>query len=513
MILFSINSFAGKNSLTEKTLPILSGLTLLHENFLDSPNAQKCKFSELKSDSGASAMLMERAGAKESICESILIGLGISIAYDRQNQSSVLISLNNINKKRILKAWTDIITESQTTQIGINGETILHFAARFNRINLVRALLTRPTIDTNAVTHIWGQTPLMEAAAMGHASMVKLLLKSPLVEVDKQDFENRTALSYAIHANSMDTVQTLITAGTDPRIKNIYGQTPIEEAARLDHIDIFTILSLEQKRINSPLEGLRNLSIEISDSELLKRIIHRDLRIVRLLLSSGLDINRAWKFNQIQNPETMLLEAFGKISVLPEQRPCHMGQIPAYNFRLFSIAKIHSSVDVIKLFENFNAIENAFIFFEGSSSVFLTNISMYSKKDFKVYTLKNTYPLYYRKFYEQEKDAMSMTNLIFSMKLEFGDNELEYKTKSFLNSNAPIFKGYDSSIPKKYIDNPYYQNPEGTEISRSYTSNGRECILLSHPVSKIETLIRDPKQELTDIVSKIRGGNYGSFKQ
>ena len=63
------------------------------------------------------------------------------------------------------------------------GHTALHFAAGYNRPEVVKLLLTFKA-DVNAVGETEGATPLHLAATFGHVKVVKVLLSHPEIDVD-----------------------------------------------------------------------------------------------------------------------------------------------------------------------------------------------------------------------------------------------------------------------------------------------------------------------------------------
>ena len=55
------------------------------------------------------------------------------------------------------------------------GETLLHYAVKFNAINILKTLLADPRVDRNAFNHI-GYTPLHSAAMYWKKECIDILL-------------------------------------------------------------------------------------------------------------------------------------------------------------------------------------------------------------------------------------------------------------------------------------------------------------------------------------------------
>src|SRR5688572_18175536 len=131
--------------------------------------------------------------------------------------------------ERLLKAGVS----ANTT--GPLGETALHLCARTGRPEAVKALIARgATIDT--IENWRGQTPLMWAAAEGHADTMRVLIeagadinaRSSIINWERQRTEEPrdkwlppgglTPLLFAARDGRVDSTRVLLAAGADVNI-------------------------------------------------------------------------------------------------------------------------------------------------------------------------------------------------------------------------------------------------------------------------------------------------------
>ncbi len=84
-------------------------------------------------------------------------------------------------------------------------------AARAGNADVVKALLTAPSVDVNAVDE-HGNTPLIEAARFGHDDVVRALL-SARADVKAKNDDGKTALMLASEGGHDDTMRALTEAG------------------------------------------------------------------------------------------------------------------------------------------------------------------------------------------------------------------------------------------------------------------------------------------------------------
>jgi len=130
--------------------------------------------------------------------------------------------------RRILDASPECLNTPEP-----GGLTALMFCATYRRPELARVLLDRgANVDAKNRT---GMTAL-HLAAWNHCAPVVRMLIDAGAAVDQVDDSGNTALHHAVHMHTRDldgtTIQVLIQAGADPRLKNRWGDSPIEVARR-----------------------------------------------------------------------------------------------------------------------------------------------------------------------------------------------------------------------------------------------------------------------------------------
>jgi ankyrin repeat protein len=161
-----------------------------------------------------------------------------------------------------------------------HGCTLLHHAARDDRIDLLATLLTRGAV-VNPVNHL-GLTPMAEAALAGcaaaaavmqtrggartgllHSSFYKLHAAVMNVDVaavqkeleggadpDLADFQSATPLHVAVAVSSSEIVKVLLAAGANPNSQNRSGTTPLQLALMSEQPAIVELLQAAGGEVN-----------------------------------------------------------------------------------------------------------------------------------------------------------------------------------------------------------------------------------------------------------------------
>ena len=78
-----------------------------------------------------------------------------------------------------------------------------------------------------------GSTPAMCAAVHGNSRALKVLLKSPNINVAIQDEVGNTALHVAVMGHKLPCILPLLDAGADPVMLNFSLMTPLHYSARM----------------------------------------------------------------------------------------------------------------------------------------------------------------------------------------------------------------------------------------------------------------------------------------
>ena len=120
------------------------------------------------------------------------------------------------------------------------GETPLHQAAANGHVNCVQTLLLAGAKARPAPCWMLGdnQTPLMLATYNNFPDVVEVLIEASDVNVASEFGD--TALHYAAFRGCECSVKVLLQTGADPNAANMYGATPLWNAAC--HADILQLL-------------------------------------------------------------------------------------------------------------------------------------------------------------------------------------------------------------------------------------------------------------------------------
>ena len=119
-------------------------------------------------------------------------------------------------------------------------DTRLHKAAWDGDINAVKQYLTAG-MDVDA-KDADGETPLMNAACVGHKEIVELLIEKR-ADVNAKSSFGTTPLHEAGYGKETEVAELLIAKGADVNAKDGGGDTPLDEAIKLKrHPEIADLL-------------------------------------------------------------------------------------------------------------------------------------------------------------------------------------------------------------------------------------------------------------------------------
>ncbi|WP_188153322.1 ankyrin repeat domain-containing protein [Wolbachia endosymbiont of Pentalonia nigronervosa] len=146
------------------------------------------------------------------------------------------------------------------------GSTPLHLASQSNKLNMVEYLTEKGAILT--VTNASLNTPKDLATEKGYTNVAKFLRQA-------QERLN-SSLVVAINEGNINLVKKLIEQGADFNVKDNRDMTPLQLAAKNDHLSIVKYL-IEEKGVNS--------------SNIFDAVESGCLGLVRYLVDKGIDIN------------------------------------------------------------------------------------------------------------------------------------------------------------------------------------------------------------------------------
>lgn len=122
-----------------------------------------------------------------------------------------------------------------------DGSTALHWAAHWNDLDAVRALLKAGAAAN--VANRYGSSPLSEAAALGNAAIVKALLDAGADPKTLTTDDGETVLMTAARAGNPEAVKALLDRGADVNaIEKYKGQTALMWAAAEGHAEVAKLL-------------------------------------------------------------------------------------------------------------------------------------------------------------------------------------------------------------------------------------------------------------------------------
>ena len=197
---------------------------------------------------------------------------------------------------------------------GLHGETPLHLAACYNRMNIVKFLLAKKadvnTRDDEGMTPLYvaalaghkdvaelllangadvnskgndGETPLHAAARNGRSDMVKLLLENKAI-LNARDNQGNTPLHDAAKSFRTDAVALLLAKGADVNAKNNKGETPLFLTAfSRGHTDIIKLLLAKGADVNAKDNA--------GETPLHSAAMNGSTDVTTLLLANRADVN------------------------------------------------------------------------------------------------------------------------------------------------------------------------------------------------------------------------------
>ncbi|KAL4517017.1 hypothetical protein Ndes2437B_g06638 [Nannochloris sp. 'desiccata'] len=117
--------------------------------------------------------------------------------------------------------------------------TPLMCAAELGHCDVVRCLLEAGA-DVNARGNASGSTALMRAAALGRTECVEILINEPGIDINCVDNYGVSAVSAAVASGQVETLWTLLAAGTNPNIgtRVIDGCSALHIAAASGRADV-----------------------------------------------------------------------------------------------------------------------------------------------------------------------------------------------------------------------------------------------------------------------------------
>ena len=200
-----------------------------------------------------------------------------------------------------------------------NYITILMYALKYSRINIIKQILSYPSININSVD-IKGNTALFYAVKYNNNNeVIKLLLSYNNINVNIIDKKENTVLILAVSNNNTNTTKELLSHKTiNPNLINninILGETALLVALvnndnTNNNNDMINLLFLYGAKLNlqivsSKINIISSSSYNVILNKLVKNIIiNSNIDMVKKFIDNGFDINY-----MIHN-NTLLMYAF-----------------------------------------------------------------------------------------------------------------------------------------------------------------------------------------------------------
>jgi ankyrin repeat protein len=147
-------------------------------------------------------------------------------------------------------------------------------AAAHGRASVIRILLDRPGVDVNYRGRR-NMTPLLHAAFSGHYEAVRVILEFG-GEINSQNDFGVTALSFAARCGFTDVVMLLLSYGAKTDMEGGTGITALSSAVKYEHVSIVEMLLSHGANVNSTDTS--------GEAPLYLAVRNRQEEMVRLLL-------------------------------------------------------------------------------------------------------------------------------------------------------------------------------------------------------------------------------------
>eukprot|EP00040_Diaphanoeca_grandis_P013536 m.68456 g.68456 ORF g.68456 m.68456 type:complete len:855 (+) comp23955_c0_seq1:215-2779(+) len=198
-----------------------------------------------------------------------------------------------------------------------DGTTPLITAAMMGHARVVKLLLDEGA-DVEK-TGINGATPLQIAASMGHVEVMQVLLEGGANADSPHKFAKSTALHFAAEMGQAEAVRVLCEHGANPEAKKIQGSTPLHAAADSNQSDVTEVLVTVCKADTD--------SLLLGDTTALYLAASKGYTaVVKVLLDAGSDSNFVMPEGDVGSSITLPAEGHK----LPDKTDSEEDQAAAY---------------------------------------------------------------------------------------------------------------------------------------------------------------------------------------
>jgi len=171
---------------------------------------------------------------------SLLLGIIVFVTIGCSGSSQEALAVQTLISNGVIKDAEDL---NMRCHLARKGKTPLALASATGDVERVQSLLMASAkLD---IADEGGVTALMEAAAAGHLSVLRLLVDQPAkykpAKLNVQSQDGSTALLRAVDAGKLDCSRLLLQHGADVDIANHMGVTPLFKAIQksdIDHVEL-----------------------------------------------------------------------------------------------------------------------------------------------------------------------------------------------------------------------------------------------------------------------------------
>ncbi|GFR22359.1 hypothetical protein TNCT_213892 [Trichonephila clavata] len=232
---------------------------------------------DAESDSKPTSLcLAVRNNNKEIVKILLKYGADINAKKSLPLSTAIVFGLNSI---------AEILLDNEKIDIhycGIDGNSLLHIAAKQGNYFLVEAFLSRGA-DANAITLTDGTSPLHYAADAGYVEIVKILLKNK-AKINAFTNVGLTPIHLAAVKGHTSVVKLLLENGANAKVTDNKNRNSFEMAVANGNAEVVKIL-LQEKNFHINDKGNDGFSLlHIAAQE-------GNLNIIKYLIDRGADVN------------------------------------------------------------------------------------------------------------------------------------------------------------------------------------------------------------------------------
>lgn len=200
--------------------------------------------------------VISRINAEEDAinCIKLLVFYGAGINAQEISGAAplnVAVGQNWIKAVRLLLNHPEIIIDIH----GLHGKTPLMSACHYGKQDVAELLLNNGANPNLKATRGFilsnEETPLIFAAKNGQVEIVKLLLSLPSIEIDTQDNNRLTALMWAAYLGKPKVVKLLLEKDANTKIQNHYRKTAKDLAHKEGFTDIEDLIEQHESSLTS----------------------------------------------------------------------------------------------------------------------------------------------------------------------------------------------------------------------------------------------------------------------